>query len=525
MSILQNKAILSAMIVAFGGFVFGLDIVLIAGGASAIRSEFLLNDWQFGLVMSAAPWGVLVVLLFVGPLANKIGRKNTLIVIAAMYIVSAVGSVMATNWVMLALARALGGMAFTSLSISALYIGEVAPKNLRGTMVSANQLNIGIGILVAYLINLWIASVAAPDTFMLSAFGIEVSMWRWMLAAEILPAIVWLVLLLGVPKSPRWLYNSGRTEEAKEVLSVTVSPEEVDAQLEEFRQSALANPGIISNWNSLKELFSTHLKTALLIGLLVAVLQPMTGINNLLYYAPIVFEQAGAGTKAAFLSSVGIGVLAVISTGVAIAIIDKVGRRPLLIYGLSAGALCMLLASWSLAQASYVLEADDLVTFAGSMPVENLQALVGVEYSSDVAFKNALVEAMGFDGARKYEGALIKEAVQGLNAGVVIACILGFVAAFNLSIGPIMWVLFSEIFPTRVSGVAISICAMVTSGVSAIAANVFPALLAISGAPALFMIFGIAIITGLVLIYFFVPETKGKTIEQIEATFKGAANL
>ncbi len=521
MSVLQNKAVFSALVVAFGGFIFGLDIVLISGGISAFRSEFLLNDAQVGLVVSAAGWGVLPVLFVVGPLTNKIGRKNTLIVIAAMYIVSAVGSVFASNWVMLAWARALGGMAFTSLSVAAMYIGEVAPANVRGKMVSINQLNIGIGLTVAFLLNLAIASMALPGETTVSILGIETGMWRWMLGVEIIPAILWLILLFGIPKSPRWLYGVGRKEEAREVLSLMMPDERADEELKALEQSALGEE-TIDNWQSVKELVSTHLNKALLVGLLVAVLQPLTGINNLLYYAPIVFEQAGAGTNAAFISSVGLGVLAMVFTGVAILIIDKVGRRPLLIGGLSMAAFCMLVAGWTFSQASYGLQADDLVVLASSVPTESLQAIVGVEYPNDVAFKNALVEVLGFDDARKFEGALIKVGVQNLNAGLVIACILGFVAAFNISIGPIMWVLFSEIFPTRVRGIAISACALVTSLVSAGAAMVFPVLLSGSGAAIVFLMFGGIITVGLALIYFLVPETKNKTIEQIEATFKGA---
>lgn len=522
MNVSENKAVLSAMIVAFGGFIFGLDIVLISGGISAFRSEFLLNDAQVGWVVSAAGWGVLPVLLVVGPLTNKIGRKNTLMVIAAMYILSAVGSVLATNWVMLAWARALGGMAFTSLSVSAMYIGEVAPPNMRGKMVSANQLNIGIGITVAFILNMIIAKLATPGETMVTLFGIEASMWRWMLGVEILPAIVWLLLLAGIPKSPRWLYNSGREDEARSVLSGMMSPEDAEKEMQEFHENAEAREGGISNWRSIKELFTTHLHMALLIGLLVAALQPLTGINNLLYYAPIVFEQVGAGTNAALLASVGLGILGVISTAIAIAVIDKVGRLPLMLGGLSLAAVCMLVAGWTFGQASYVLDASDLDALAASMPVESLQSLVGVEFANDVLFKNALVETMGFDAAREHEGALIKIGVDGLNAGLVIASILGFQAAFNISIGPIMWVLFSEIFPTRVSAVGISICAMMTSAVSAMAAKVFPALLASAGASVVFMTFGVIIVVGIVLVYLLVPETKNKSIEQIEATFKGA---
>ncbi len=523
MSISQNKAVLSAMIVAFGGFIFGLDIVLISGGISAFRSEFLLNDAQVGLVVSAAGWGVLPVLFIVGPLTNWIGRKNTLIVIAAMYVVSAVGSVLATDWVMLAWARALGGMAFTSLSVAAMYIGEVAPAKVRGKMVSFNQLNIGIGLTVAFLLNLAISNMAEPGQTTVTMFGVETGMWRWMLGVEIIPAIIWLVLLIGIPKSPRWLYSVGREEEAREVLTQMVPNEKIDEGMEEIRASTLGEEGL-SIWRAIKELVTTHLWKALAVGMLVAILQPLSGINNLLYYAPIVFEQVGAGTNAALLSSVGLGVLAMIATIVAIVIIDELGRRPLLIGGLLLGSLCMLAVGWNFSQASYGIQADDIAVLAASMPTDALQSIVGVEYPNDVAFKNALVDVLGFDDARKYEGQLIKVGVQGLNAGLIIASILGFVAAFNISIGPIMWVLFSEIFPTRVRGIAISACALVTSLVSAGAAMVFPKLLAVAGASSMFLLFGIIIAIGLVLIYFFVPETKNKTIEQIEATFKGASN-
>ncbi len=516
----MGRSVRAAFIVALGGLIFGLDAVLISGGNASIRSEFQLTDSQLGWVVSAAGWGVLPALLVVGPLVNWIGRKHTLILIAAMYVISAVTSVISTDWLMLAYARALGGMAFTSLSVASMYIGEIAPPQVRGKMVSVNQLNIGIGIFLAFLINWFIANAAGEGVLIVNWLGMEVSLWRWMLGVEIIPAIIWLVLLLGIPKSPRWLYGVGRADEAREMLALTVPADKVESTFDEIKNSSLGENslGIIP---SIVELCTTHLGKAMLIGLLVAILQPLTGINNLLYYAPIVFEQSGSGTNAAFQSTIAIGVIAMVATGVAILIIDRVGRRPLLSYGLAAAAICLLLAGWGFSQASYVLSAEDLTTLSQGVPIDALQPLLGVEYGSDVAFKNALVEALGLDTARQFEGELIKASVEGLNAGVIIFGLLGFVAAFNVSIGPIMWVLFSEVFPTRVRGIAIAACALVTSLVSAGLAKVFPQLLAESGASNVFLMFGGIIAIGLVAVYFLVPETKNKSIEEIEALFKG----
>lgn len=520
MSSPTNRSIRAAFIVALGGLIFGLDAVLISGGNASIRSEFQLTDSQLGWVVSAAGWGVLPALLIVGPLVNKIGRKHTLILIAALYVVSAVTSVISTNWIMLAYARALGGMAFTSLSVASMYIGEIAPPKARGKMVSVNQLNIGIGIFLAFLINWFLAKIAGEGALTVNWFGAELGLWRWMLGVEIIPAIIWLLLLMGIPKSPRWLFGVGREEEALDMLRLTVPSDKVDATLSEIRSGAQGEDAL-SVGQSLSELFSSHMSKALLIGLLVAILQPLTGINNLLYYAPIVFEQSGSGTNAAFQSTVAIGVIAMVATGIAILIIDRVGRRPLLIVGLASAAACLLLAGWGFSQASYILNAVDLEALPAGVPVEALQPLLGVEYSSDVAFKNALVDTMGLDSARQFEGEMIKASVEGLNAGLIIFGLLGFVAAFNVSIGPIMWVLFSEIFATRVRGIAIALCALVTSLVSAGLAKVFPQLLAGIGAANVFLMFGAIIAIGLVLVYFVVPETKNKSIEEIEAAFKG----
>ncbi|MBX2877407.1 MAG: MFS transporter, partial [Saprospiraceae bacterium] len=224
------NALRYALIVAFGGFVFGLDAALISGTVGFVTTEFGLSDLQVGAVVSASGFGVLFALLGVGYVADRMGRKKTLQIIAVLYLVSAICSALAPSYGALVSARFLGGLAFTSLSLASMYIGEIAPPDKRGTLVAMNQINIVIGLSAAYFLNYLILQLSQSEVAWVVDWGLKEHTWRWMLGSEILPAILWSILLLTIPPSPRWLLLKGRVADARSVLSTLLPSHEVDKQ-------------------------------------------------------------------------------------------------------------------------------------------------------------------------------------------------------------------------------------------------------------------------------------------------------
>ena len=519
----QKRAVYSAVIVALGGLIFGLDAALISGGIRSISTEFGLSDLQIGSVVGAPGWGVLLALLFSGTLCDKIGRKNTLLIIAALYVVSAITSVLAPSYGTLFWARFIGGMAFTSLSVAAMYIGEISPPHLRGKLVSILQLTIVIGLSAAFFISYGIHALSQTDITWVVDVGLEAKKWRWMLGAEIVPAILWLALLFTIPKSPRWLMAKGRPQEARKALIQLIG--------DEGTSNNRLSPQIISDYGlddlqgtelgllaSFRELFSTKLRKALLVGVIVAITQPITGMNAITFYSPIVFEQLGGGTDTALAQTIIVGLLSVAATLISLAFIDKIGRRPMFLGGLIAAAFFLLLSWYGFSQATYQLSADQIASFGSSLDINALKPMAGMAFESDVLFKAELVKNLGFDAARANEGAILKEAVS-LNGMLIFISILGFIAAYQATIGPILWVLFSEIFPTRVRGVAITLCAFITSLFSVLVQQFFSWQLAAWGAGNVFLFYGACVLVCLLLNYWLLPETKNKTIEEIEQGF------
>lgn len=516
-----SRAVWSAIVVTIGGFIFGLDAALISGGIGQISTQFGLNDLELGAVVSAPGFGVLFALLVTGAICDRIGRRKTLLIIAALYLVSAVSSALAPSFWTLVAARALGGLAFTSLSVASIYIGEVAPAGVRGRLVALNQLNIVLGLSAAFFINFGLFRLAGSGLPWVADLALDTQTWRWMLAAEILPALLWLLGLLYVGESPRWLYRAGRHAEAKAEIAKLYHGERQHAVMEEIR----AESGDVSEGFPLREvlrmLFGTHLRKALVIGLLVAFVQPLTGINAILFYAPLVFEQVGVGEDAAFVQAVVVGLVSVIFTALALVLVDRLGRRFLTIAGLSVAAVCLLSCAWAFSSATYELQADDVAALSGTMDPGALRTLEGRAFTDDVAFKNALVETLGFDQARAQEGELIAAAIE-VDATVILIGIIAFIAAYNFSIGPVMWIVLSELFPTRVRSVAVTGCAFFVSLMSYFVQQFFPWQLANWGASNVFLFYAVIIMSGLVLLAWKLPETSGKTIEEIEADFRRA---
>lgn len=505
-----------AFIVALGGFVFGLDAALISGTVRFVAVEFGLSDLQIGAVVSAPGFGVIFALLATGHLAAQIGRKKTLLIIAVLYLVSAVTSTIAPTFEALVAARFLGGLAFTSLSLASMYIGEIAPSNMRGKLVAMNQINIVVGLSAAYFLNNAILQASNSGADWVAAVGILDHTWRWMLGTEIVPALIWLLLLFAIPESPRWLVQKNRNDEAREVMAKLIPADEIEPAIQEIQQSAEHGHDTRSFRAQLGDLFDKRMRTAFWIGLTVATVQPITGINSILFYAPTVFEQTGVGTDAAFAQAVTVGVVSVAFTVLALLLIDKIGRRPLTLFGLAWAGVSLIICSALFANATYVLDASVLASLSDNVNPEALRSLIGVEYMSDVDFKAAVQGAIGEAGLRENESILLQNAAN-INAQFVLVAIISFIAAFNFSIGPIMWILFSEIFPIYVRSIAIPSFALVTSIVNYLVNQFFPWQLSNMGAAEIFASYAVFVVIGLAILFRILPETKNKSIEQIEA--------
>ncbi|WP_049720966.1 MFS transporter [Gilvimarinus polysaccharolyticus] len=511
----QRAAVRYAAIVAFGGFIFGLDAALISGVVRDITEVFDLSSFQVGLVVGSPGYGVLFALFLAGYLADKLGRKKTLQIIASLYVVSAIASAIAPGYEALVAARFLGGLAFTSLSLASMYIGEIAPPKARGKLVAMNQMAIVVGLSAAYLSVFAVHQISELDASWVSSLLIDTQTWRWMLGVEIVPALVWVLLLFSIPESPRWLVLRGRIDDAEAVMAKLVPPQELAIEMQGIRESSVHGHKDHSVWHQLQDLFSPAIRKALIIAVVIAFFQQTVGINAVMFYAPIIFEQVGLGTSAALFNGVYIGLISVLATALALALIDRLGRRVLIIVGLVVAGVSLLSCAWAFNQATYSLNAGALVSLAEHLDVSQLQALAGQTYDSDLSFKAALVEQLGPRVARDNEAVLFQYAAN-MNATVILFGVLAFIAAFQFSIGPVMWVLFSELFPIHVRSVAIPAMALVASIVSAMVQQLFPIQLELMGSSGVFLSYGVSAVLALILLAWLMPETKGKSIEEIE---------
>ena len=224
-----------------GGFVFGFDASVISGVVGFVSTEFNLTPIEAGFVVAAPTFSGLLGTMVIGPLSDELGRKRVLLIIAFLYVLSAIASALATSYLMLVTARAIGGLAFTSLMIAPMYIGEISPAATRGTRVSINQLNIVIGLSAAYFTNYFILDLSTSGAAWVAAIGMEAHTWRWMLGLEILPATIFFLALFTIPDTPRWLTFKGREDEARVVVQKLLPPEEAERELEITHQSSAAD--------------------------------------------------------------------------------------------------------------------------------------------------------------------------------------------------------------------------------------------------------------------------------------------
>ncbi len=455
----MRYAIRVALTVALGGFLMGFDASVISGVVTFIEPEFGLTKIELGWSVASLTLTASLAMMLAGPLSDRLGRRPVLMIAAVLFAASALASAVAPSFITLVAARMLGGLGVgAALIVAPMYIAEIAPAEMRGRMVSFNQLNIVIGISAAFFTNYLILRLGHSDFGWAKALRLGEWNWRWMLGVEALPAIFYFLALFAVPESPRWLVMNGKDDDARRVLEKVSGSAQAEADIGSVKASLQAEQS--AERGSLGELFRPALRLVLSIGILVAVLQQITGINSVFFYAPMIFEQSGIGTDASFMQAALVGLVNLVFTVLAILFIDRFGRRPLLGGGLTGIAACMLLLSY------------------------------------------------GFGCAD-------------INPKIILVGILGFVASFAISLGPVMWVLFSEIFPNRVRGLAISFVGLINSAVSFSVQLIFPWELQKLGNSVTFLIYGLFAIVGLVIVMRLLPETKGKSLEELEAELVG----
>lgn len=431
-----SRLVLQGTVVgALGGFLFGFDTAVISGTTSALTTQFQLSPRQLGLTVSIALWGTVVGALTAGDLGQRLGGRNALRIMAALYLVSAVSCAFTPSWAVLLVARFVGGLGIGGSSVlGPVYIAELAPAHLRGRLVGVFQINIVIGILVAYLSNFAIS---------LQHFGARE--WRWELGVAAIPAFIFALLLFQVPESPRWLASVGRIREAREVLYSRGS-HNVTQDLEE----ALAQQS--TEGAATERLFQWKYRKPIFLAIAIGMFNQLAGINAILYYLNGIFEAAGFSRFSSNLQAVAIGLMNLVATLAAITVIDRFGRKRLLLIGSVGMMFCLA----GVAAIFYYHRHSDLLLWL-------------------------LVAYIGF---------------------------------FASSQGAVIWVYISEIFPTEVRSKGQSAGSSSHWVMNAIISAVFPVIATISGA-APFVLFSAMMLLQFFVVWKAFPETKGKTLEQL----------
>lgn len=514
----QLFTVQASLIVALGGFLLGFDSAVISGATPFYRETFGMDSGSIliGFSVSSLILGAIMGNIIAGKLADRFGRRKILMATAMLFTISAITSALANDIVTFLVARVVGGFGVgMAILVAPMYIAEIAPRKLRGTLVTFNQLNIVLGISIAYFSNYYFQqTIADPDV-----------KWRIMLGVEAVPAVIYLGLLFTVPRSPRWLMQKGMDDEAMKVLVKIHGQAQSDIEYKEIDRSLKEEVNRDkARWS---DVFTTRMKTVLIIGFGIAFFQQITGINAIFYYAPMIFEMAGGGKDAAFLQAAILGVTNVVMTVVAMFLIDSLGRKPLLYIGAAGICISLAIVGFSFKNAEYNIDQTTMqslleevldmetapVHFAN---IEKLTELEGRIFENEVAFFALVKEIVGQDTYNSFKEIILKHSIA-INGVWVLIGLIMFVASFAISLGPVMWTLLSEIFPNKLRGLAISIMGFWNSIVSFSVATVFPAQLEFMGSGNTYLIYSFFGLLTLIFVWRFVPETKGKSLEELES--------
>ncbi len=480
---MKLSLIRATIIAALGGLLFGFDTAVISGTEAWLEKVYQLDKFWLGFTVASALIGTIVGAIAAGRPADVLGRRTTLIVIAVLYFFSAVGSGLAWGWYSLLFFRFLGGLGVGGASVvSPMYIAEISPARLRGRLVAVTQFNIVLGILVALFSN-----------FLIDKLDLGTAEWRWMFGVEAFPAAAFFFLLFLVPRSPRWLVANNETDEARSVLSeIGTDTGDVETELEEIRNS------LYFEQEALREpLFQRKYSKPILLAFAIAMFNQLSGINVILYYAKRIFEMAGAGESAALLQAVAVGFTNLVFTILAMALIDRFGRKILMIVG----SIGYILSLATVAGAFYVYSAEFGAVADATEALETARQAAGQALTPAVTqAQTALDAAMG-----------------GAAAGgtVVLVSLLVFIASHAFGQGAVIWVFISEIFPNRVRARGQALGSLTHWGFNAAISWTFPMIAAVSGGHA-FAFYAVMMVLQLLWVLRIMPETKGVPLEQIQ---------
>ena len=440
---MNNKYLYWITFVAInGGLLFGLNMAGISGAVDMIKGEFSLTDSGLGTVAALLTFGCLIGALFTGNFTEKYGRKKVMLFTAIVYIISAFGCALSDSAAMLTIFRVLSGLAVGATSVVApMYISEIAPAHNRGRLVSFNQFAITIGIVLAYILDYFLMDMGDNS-------------WRFMLGVPGVFGVIFLVfLLLKFPESPRWLLAHGKKDEAIKVLNSIGGQALVNTEMPEMEKAFAAEKK--KEKMSFAELFKGKTGKIVLIGTLIAALQQITGINAVIMFSPEIFKAAGSAQGDSVMQAMIVGLVNFLMTIVALWLVDKKGRKTLLLWG-AAGMIASLI----------------YLTVEFAKPVQN-------------------------------------------GVGVLVA-LLVYISFFAASFAPVMWVIISEIYPNRIKGLAMSFSTAISWLCTFLTVYFAPVIQGTLGLHYLFAIFGVFSIIAFVFVKFWIPETKGKSLEQIE---------
>lgn len=442
---MKKTLLFASVVAALGGLLFGFDTAVISGTTSWLTTEFNLTKFELGFTVASALIGTIIGALAIGKLSDKYGRRYVLFVLALLYLISALGSAIAWDWHSFIFFRLVGGIGVGGASVvSPMYIAEISPAKLRGRLVAIAQLNIVLGMLLAYLSN-----------YLISSMELGALEWRWMFGVEALPAFVFFMFLFTTPRSPRWLIAQNLISEAKKVLQKCGTDSgNIDLEVKVIQESLALQNHLVK-----EPFFTKKYRTPIMLAVLLALFNQLSGINAVLYYAPDIFNMAGFGKSAALLNSMGVGGVFFVFTVAAMAVIDRIGRKKLMIIG----SIGYIISLSTIAWAFFTYGTN--FTQTGSM--------------------------------------------------VVLGSIFLFIASHAFGQGAVIWVYLSEIFPNRVRGRGQSL-GTATHWIAAAAISwTFPLIAEVSGGYT-FAFYALCMVLQLLWVVFSMLETKGISLEEIQ---------
>lgn len=454
-SVNMGRVVFLALVAAIGGILFGYDTAVISGTTEIVKNQFRLTTIAEGWYVGCALIGSILGVMIAGMMSDYLGRKKTMLISALLFSVSAIGCAVCSDFNQLVIFRIVGGFGIGIVSIvSPIYISEIAPAQKRGTLVSLYQLAVTVGFLLAYLINYFVLRDADVNS---TASGLwdrmfNAEYWRGMLGYETIPDLLFLAVIFFIPESPRWLITRRKDEKARRILAgVYTSGDEVTRQMELTRASIAGETG--SEWKTLLE---PGISKAVLIGSAIAILGQFMGVNAVLYYGPKIFSDAGLSSEGSMFSTVLVGTVNMLTTVIALLIIDKVGRKKLVYWGVSGMIFCLL--------------------------------MIGLYFS------------LG----------------SGLPTWFLLTFFLLYVFCTAISISAVVFVLLSEMYPNRVRGLAMSIAGLALWIGTYLIGQLTPWMLETLTPAGTFFLFAAMCVPYLLIMWRLVPETTGKTLEEIE---------